>query len=94
MPRFHQVGLSFTAYFLILFFYGKYQEVDFSFWAYFIPACILIYLGGKGAVNINSNFFVKAICSGKTKEKWIALTFDDGPDASITPQVLDLLKKL
>ncbi|MDF2721829.1 MAG: polysaccharide deacetylase family protein [Paenibacillus sp.] len=30
--------------------------------------------------------------SGNSKEKSIALTFDDGPDAVFTPQVLDVLK--
>jgi peptidoglycan-N-acetylglucosamine deacetylase len=29
----------------------------------------------------------------KTKEKWIALTFDDGPDPVYTPQILDALAK-
>lgn len=30
---------------------------------------------------------------GKTDEKKIALTFDDGPDSKYTPQILDILKK-
>ena len=30
---------------------------------------------------------------GNTKEKIVALTFDDGPDESFTPQILDILKK-
>ena len=34
-----------------------------------------------------------ATCHVKTNEKVVALTFDDGPDAIATPQILDVLKK-
>ncbi len=37
-------------------------------------------------------FFLKSVCSVKTNEKWIALSFDDGPDG-FTTQVLDILKE-
>ncbi|MDQ0339978.1 peptidoglycan/xylan/chitin deacetylase (PgdA/CDA1 family) [Caldalkalibacillus uzonensis] len=33
------------------------------------------------------------IYSGNTKEKLVALTFDDGPDGHYTPQILDILKE-
>lgn len=35
----------------------------------------------------------EAVWEVSTKEKTIALTFDDGPDPIYTPQILDLLKK-
>ena len=50
---------------------------------------LLIY----GSASIQSGFYLKALCRKSTKEKIIALTFDDGPDPEITPKVLDLLKK-
>jgi len=31
--------------------------------------------------------------SGRTKEKLVALTFDDGPDDKITPQILNILRE-
>lgn len=34
-----------------------------------------------------------AIISLATSERTVALTFDDGPDPSITPRVLDLLER-
>lgn len=46
-----------------------------------------------GSVNISSDFYIKAYCKGKNSEKLIALTFDDGPDAVITPKVLAILEK-
>jgi len=46
-----------------------------------------------GSVNICSGFYIKAYCKGKTSEKLITLTFDDGPDEIITPKVLAILEK-
>jgi peptidoglycan-N-acetylglucosamine deacetylase len=46
-----------------------------------------------GSANIRSGFYLKAFCKGKTSEKIITLTFDDGPDAVITPKVLAILEK-
>ena len=34
----------------------------------------------------------KRVCSVPVKGKYVALTFDDGPHASLTPQALDILK--
>lgn len=46
-----------------------------------------------GSFYIHSNFFLKAHCSGKTNDKIIALTFDDGPAPEFTLQILEILKK-
>lgn len=54
----------------------------------FIYSLILFY----GCYYVGSNFFIPIICSAKTNEKVIAITFDDGPDAINTPQILQLLK--
>ena len=40
-----------------------------------------------------TNFHYPVICCGKTKEKSVAITFDDGPDPVKTPIILDILKK-
>jgi peptidoglycan/xylan/chitin deacetylase (PgdA/CDA1 family) len=45
-----------------------------------------------GSYFIRMGFFLKSICSVKTNEKWIALSFDDGPEDS-TRLVLDILKE-
>ncbi len=42
---------------------------------------------------IRSGFYVKALCSVPNDKKKIAITFDDGPVKSVTPQVLDILAK-
>lgn len=43
--------------------------------------------------NINNGYDGLIIKCGSTDEKVVALTFDDGPDETFTPQILDLLKK-
>ncbi len=50
---------------------------------------ILIY----GSFFIDSNFYLKTICSKVNNKKEIAITFDDGPVKEITPLVLEVLKK-
>ncbi|HLA58821.1 MAG TPA: polysaccharide deacetylase family protein [Puia sp.] len=45
-----------------------------------------------GSYFIRMGFFLKSICSIKTTDQWIALSFDDGPAGS-TSQVLDILKE-
>ena len=44
-----------------------------------------------GSYFIRMGFFLKSISSVKSNEKWIALSFDDGP-AELTNTVLDILK--
>jgi len=40
-----------------------------------------------------SNFHHTVICKGKTNEKIVSVTFDDGPDPVKTPVILEILKK-
>ena len=44
-----------------------------------------------GSSQIQANYFVNSINKGNTNG--IALTFDDGPNAEITPRILDVLSK-
>jgi peptidoglycan/xylan/chitin deacetylase (PgdA/CDA1 family) len=46
-----------------------------------------------GSSNIKSGMFCKTHCRGNMEKRSIALTFDDGPDKTITPEILDLLNK-
>lgn len=51
--------------------------------------CILTF----GVVSLSFQLFGPGICRICTKEKVLALTFDDGPDPEATPALLDLLKQ-
>ena len=55
-------------------------------------AAILAFLF-YASYSIKSQVYVKALCRVKTTENVVYLTFDDGPDAEQTPQVLDVLKR-
>ena len=57
-----------------------------------ISLLFLIYLI-RCSANICSQAYIKTLCQSDTSEKKIAITFDDGPDQKITPQVLDILDK-
>lgn len=46
-----------------------------------------------GSYYVDSNFFVKTICSGDNTKKQIALTFDDGPAEEYTPSILNILQQ-
>lgn len=63
-----------------------------SLWWLLLP--LLLYKAGiiYGSATICSDFYIKAICSAETKEKMIALTFDDGPHPQYTPAVLNVLE--
>ena len=56
---------------------------------------LLIYLSILfcGSYFIEWGFFFKSVCSVKTKEKCIALSFDDGPTGTNTERILDILQK-
>ena len=43
------------------------------------------------SASIRSGVYLKAACRLTANEKVIALTFDDGPDSTMTPQILDVL---
>ncbi len=76
-----------TVVVLILYFKFKFS------WFYILPIPLLfLSLIAWGSATIQAGFFMKSICSAKTNENVIALTFDDGPDILKTPAILDLLK--
>lgn len=54
---------------------------------------ILVYAGGLvwGSIRISSQFYIPAICSGKTEARQIAISFDDGPLPEYTAAILDSL---
>ena len=63
------------------------------YWGLFIIwflAVLLVY--SLGIILICGNFYTSVICKAKTNEKVLSLSFDDGPDKVITPQILNILK--
>ena len=56
-----------------------------------VPCILFLALKIYGSSCIQSDFYTYAYCEGKTAEKFMALTFDDGPNEHYTAQVLELL---
>ncbi|NOY51318.1 MAG: polysaccharide deacetylase family protein [Chlorobi bacterium] len=44
-----------------------------------------------GSASIRFNFYLKSLKRGSASPKAVALTFDDGPDKVITPEILEIL---
>jgi len=62
-----------------------------TLWWLILPSAVYLAYLIYGSSVIQANFFAPAYCSAETSEKIIALSFDDGPHAEYTPQVLALL---
>ena len=77
--------LYFTALYVLFRFTSIHYLVFLG--AFLVYLVVMIY----GSFYIGSNFYLKPIRSGKTEEKKIALTFDDGPDETITPVIIETL---
>jgi peptidoglycan-N-acetylglucosamine deacetylase len=54
---------------------------------------ILAVMLSSVAYALNKTYMGYAVGQAKTREKIVALTFDDGPSKTYTPQVLEVLKK-
>ncbi len=61
------------------------------YWIAGILLFVFVSLLGLGAYFIQWNFFTTSLNHGDRTKKQIAITFDDGPFAEFTPQVLDIL---
>ncbi|MBA3704719.1 MAG: polysaccharide deacetylase family protein [Bacteroidetes bacterium] len=62
-----------------------------SLWWFVLPIVVYKSFIIYGSATIQSDFFLKAYCSSNTTEKKIAITFDDGPHRTFTPQILSVL---
>jgi peptidoglycan/xylan/chitin deacetylase (PgdA/CDA1 family) len=62
-----------------------------SWWLPVIPGVLLAALVADGVARPQSSLFYPTISHGPRSRQRVALTFDDGPDPLVTPQVLDLL---
>jgi peptidoglycan-N-acetylglucosamine deacetylase len=48
---------------------------------------------GLGAAIPQLSFYGPFVCRGPGSRRWVALTFDDGPDARSTPELLEVLRE-
>ena len=62
------------------------------FYIYIIIFIIYSFILFYGSYHIGSGFYLKTICSAKTLQKSIAITFDDGPVKNNTQEILNVLR--
>lgn len=79
--------VSFTVTILAAVFLPALRVVLFCIATVHVPVFAL------GIKNMRFRFFGKAYCSVSRESNRIALTFDDGPDPELTPDILAVLKK-
>lgn len=76
---------------LVILFGSAHYFYNTSLWWLLMPVLLFKLAIIFGSASIRSNFYIKAYSSGDTREKEIAITFDDGPHAEFTPQILQVL---
>lgn len=91
MFNYKKTNILFLILFLLLLFSSFIITV--KWWYFLLPFGIRFFIVLAGSSLIHLNFHIEAFSKNpKTKEKKIALTFDDGPDP-FTLEILSLLKK-
>lgn len=63
-----------------------------NIWLYIVPFATFLLLITVGSSVMSFQFFLKTYHRIDTREKEIAITFDDGPHKEFTPAILDLLE--
>lgn len=69
--------------------YGGWEATPL--WMVLLPVIAATGFAAWGAVNVRSNYFIRTHSKGKSTDKSVSLSFDDGPVTSFTPQILDIL---
>ena len=86
VTRFHFIALLATLIASVGLASGQWVLVSASFFTLFLAI-------GLGVAIPQLSFFGEFICHGKSDKRQVALTFDDGPDPSATPALLELLRE-
>lgn len=91
MFRYTTTSISF---FILLFaLIVQVQYEGSPWWIILVPVILYLFFLVIGSLKISYNFYFPSLCTGKTDENIIAITFDDGPDKQVTRHLLNVLKK-
>ncbi|MDB5149721.1 MAG: polysaccharide deacetylase family protein [Mucilaginibacter sp.] len=90
MLNFRNTNILFVS--LLILIIGADIMYDIAGYTYIILLIVYSLVLFYGCYYIGSNFFIYVICSVKTNKKVVAISFDDGPHAVNTPQILQMLK--
>lgn len=90
MLNFRNTNIFFIILFSIL--AGLYIKYGLPIYVFGLLAIAYSLIAFWGCYNVGSGFFIKIICKGETGKKEIAISFDDGPAANYTKEILQVLK--
>jgi len=82
-----------TSILLLLVLAGADGIIGIPFYSYIILFSLYALCLFWGSYYVGSGFYIDIMCSAKTEEKKISISFDDGPLPEFTPQVLQILKE-
>jgi peptidoglycan/xylan/chitin deacetylase (PgdA/CDA1 family) len=88
--------MRFTRYHIVLLFAGILGVLALMLRNVLLGICALIFWlvsMGLGVAFPQLSLFGPFLCSGSSERKYVALTFDDGPDGRSTPALLELLRE-
>jgi peptidoglycan-N-acetylglucosamine deacetylase len=91
MLRFRITVVTFLVLILTILMLNHFYALSLSY--LIIPFLFIITSLTLAAFLVNSQFYVRTICKVPNDKNEIAITFDDGPDKVITPQILNILEK-
>jgi len=66
-------------------------EPNIAWWWFVVVIWVHLSVLFLGCIKIEWRFFMPVLCNGETNEKVVAITFDDGPNATYTGGILDTL---
>jgi peptidoglycan/xylan/chitin deacetylase (PgdA/CDA1 family) len=90
MLNFRNTNIFFIALLAILVgVHVKYGLPVIAYCLLFIAYSLIVFWG---CYYVGSNFFIKIVCKADTEKKEIAISFDDGPAANYTKDILEILK--
>jgi len=90
MLNYRKVNIFFILFIVAWFFLDNRYHYSPAAYGWILLAYVTILFCGSYFIQLG--YFFKSVCSGDGGKKEIALSFDDGPDPSFTPAILDLLK--
>lgn len=91
MLNFRNTNISFII--LLILIAGASFFIGVPFFVYALLAAAYLGILAYGSYAVDLNFYMPVICSAKSEDKEIAISFDDGPHSEITPAVLNILEK-
>jgi peptidoglycan/xylan/chitin deacetylase (PgdA/CDA1 family) len=89
MLTFRNTSLTVAIVLVLLFLCNFFVAVPW--YAYVVPIFIYSLFLFYGSYRVDSNFYMPVVCSSGTKDKKVAISFDDGPSGEYTNSILGLL---